>query len=245
MRGDDPGEIVDVAAGRDDIGAAQRAHGLGGTLADGKNQQANEVGALGMTSDGVSDIGAGHQHGRPRARADRLTGQRLDAKKRRDDDAVAARPQRHRGAHCIGLGPRDQKPHSLRPRKKVGAGALLEFAPRVRAKRRSLAGAALAGDLVRFTAVRLGDDAAEADDAPGDARMAGDRRAAGAVEYGQKGALGGKRDRRVGIVDLGDEGARGVIIVARLKPDRALAHGRKKLIDFEHRGRRRQQPEPL
>ena len=70
------------------------------------------------------------------------------------------------------------------------------------------------------------------------ARVAGDRRAAGAVEHGQEGALGGERGRGVGVVDRGDA-ARGCGVVgARLDADRALADRGQKFVDVEQCRRR-------
>ena len=83
------------------------------------------------------------------------------------------------------------------------------------------------------------------DDIVVDPRMAADRRAAGAVEHGEEGALGGHRGRGVGVVDLGDQSARRCVVGAGLDADRALADRRQKFIDVEQSRCGVKQAEPL
>ncbi len=83
------------------------------------------------------------------------------------------------------------------------------------------------------------------DDVVVDPRMAADRRAAGAVEHGEKGALGGHRGRGIGVVDLGDQRARRGVVGAGLDADRALADRRQKFVDVEQCRRGGEQAEPL
>ncbi len=53
--------------------------------------------------------------------------------------------------------------------------------------------------------------------------MAGNRRAARAAEGGEKGTLGGKRGRGIGVIDRGGKCADLIVIGARLERDCTLA----------------------
>ena len=118
--------------------------------------------------------------------------------------------------------------------KEAGTGAALELTAGIGAKRRRFGAVALARDLERRAAVGLGDQAMKINGIAVDAGVAGDRRAAGAIEHGEENALGGQRGRGVGIADRGDQRAGPRIVSPRFEADRALADRRQELIDIQH-----------
>ncbi len=76
------------------------------------------------------------------------------------------------------------------------------------------------------------------------AGMAADRRAAGAVQLGEHGALGGADRARHRVLDGGDQLTEHQVVLARGDADDALAGGRHHAVRVEHDGRLRFQPEP-
>src|SRR4030081_2996017 len=75
--------------------------------------------------------------------------------------------------------------------------------------------------------------------------MAGNRRAAGAVEHGEKGALAGQRRGAFRVIDRGDERAGAGIVGAGLGGNDALPARRKKFVDGENGGTSARKAEPL
>src|SRR5262249_43129402 len=84
-------------------------------------------------------------------------------------------------------------------REEVGAGALLEPAAGLGAETNRIDGGALAMRLVNVAAVGLGDQAVKAQPPGSHGGMARDRRAAGAFEHREEGALGRQRGGGVGV----------------------------------------------
>src|SRR5262249_59390394 len=101
-------------------------------------------------------------------------------------------------------------------REEVGAGALLELAPGLGAETHGIGGSALPLRLVNAAAVGLGDKAVKAQSPGSDDGMARDRRAAGAFEHREEGALRRERGRGVGVVDGGKQRERALVVAARL-----------------------------
>ena len=76
--------------------------------------------------------------------------------------------------------------------------------------------------LEHVAAVGLGDQAAKAQPPGGDGGVAGDRRATGALEHREEGALGRERCRGVGVVDGSKQRERALVIAAPLDGDDPL-----------------------
>src|SRR5262245_18798919 len=130
-------------------------------------------------------------------------------------------------------------------REEIGAGALLELAAGLGAETNGIGGGALTLRLVNVAAVGLGDQAAKAQPPGGDGGMARDRRAAGALEHREEGALGRQRCGGVGVVDGGEQRERALVVAARLDGDDPLPDRRQEVVDGKHRGRGVGKPEPL
>ena len=81
--------------------------------------------------------------------------------------------------------------------------------------------------------------------AAGNARMAGDRGAAGALEHGEEGALGRERGGGLRVIDSSDERQRARIIGAHLDGDDALSDRGEEFLDRQHGGGGVRSPEPL
>src|SRR6202007_374775 len=96
----------------------------------------------------------------------------------------------------------------------------------------------LARDLEGLAAVWLEDQAAETHGVADNPRMAGNRRAARAVEHSEKWPVGSDRDQGINAVDGVDAHAGDGVVVARLDADRALTDRRGKFVDVEHARRR-------
>src|SRR6516165_8576374 len=75
--------------------------------------------------------------------------------------------------------------------------------------------------------------------------MARDRRAAGALEHREEGALGRERGRGVGVVDGGEQRERALVVAARLDGDDPLPDRRQEFVDGNHRRRGVGEPKPL
>ena len=90
----------------------------------------------------------------------------------------------------VGLGPGDEQAHQASAREEVGPGLGQQLGGGVLGQSQRLLGAALAARRVALAAVGREDHAAEDETAAGELGEAGDRRAAGAVEPGEEGALG-------------------------------------------------------
>jgi hypothetical protein len=134
--------------------------------------------------------------------------------------ALAQRACRLRGA---GLRSRHQDPQRSISSKKSGAGARLDVMAGVGAECRRIGAAALPENLNGIAAVNRCDQAVKADGVTLDLGMAGDRRTTRAAKRGEKGALGGKRGRGIGIIDRGGKCADLIVIGARLERDCTLA----------------------
>ena len=65
--------------------------------------------------------------------------------------------------------------------------------------------------------------------------MTGDRRAAGAVEHGEEGALAGERGGGVAVIDGGQQRARARVVVARLDRDDPLPNRGQKFLGRQNR----------
>src|SRR5262249_45058708 len=97
----------------------------------------------------------------------------------------------------------------------IGAGALLELARSLGAEANGIGDGALPPRLVDVAAVGLGDQAAKAQPPGGDGGVARDRRATGALEHREEGALGRERGRGVGVVDRSKQRERAPLLPAR------------------------------
>jgi len=122
-------------------------------------------------------------------------------------------------------------------REEIGAGALLELAAGFGTETHGIGGGALPLGLEHATAVGLGDQSVKAQPPGGDDGMARDRRAAGALEHREEGALGRERGRGVGVVDGGEQRERALVVAARLDGDDPLPDRRQEFVDGNHRGR--------
>ena len=228
-------EVALVAVGAVHVAKACSARGLRAVAAGGEGGQRREPPARRMRRDGARGIGAGHHHGGERLVRKRDV-ERLHPQQRRHQHRVAVRAQGSGGALAIGLSPRDQEAHALAGPEKARAGARLELTPGIGAERDGIGDGAFAPALVELAAVGAGDQAGEREPAVGDRGVAGDRRAAGAVEHGEEGALGRERDRAAGMIDGGEQLARAAVVGARLDGDDALPDRRQELVDRQHRG---------
>ena len=75
--------------------------------------------------------------------------------------------------------------------------------------------------------------------------MAGNGRAAGAVEHGEEGPFRADCRQGVGIVDRGEEIAGAAVVSAGFDPDRTLPHRRQKAVNLEDGGRGSGAAEPV
>jgi hypothetical protein len=134
--------------------------------------------------------------------------------------ALAQRACRPRGAR---LRSRHQDPQCLILDKKFGARARLDLMAGIGAERRRFGAAALPENFNDITAINRCDQTAKVDGVTHDLGMAGDRRTTRAAEGGEKGALGRKRGRGIGIIDRGGKRADLIVVGARLERDCTLA----------------------
>src|SRR5437763_8570423 len=130
-------------------------------------------------------------------------------------------------------------------REEIGAGGEFELARDLGAEARGIGDGAVALRLQYRAAVGLGDEPAKREPARGNGGVGGDRRAAGALEHREEGALGRERKRGVGVVDGAQERERAIVVATRLDGDDALPNRRQKLLDREHCGRRLLEAEAL
>src|SRR5664280_2988349 len=121
--------------------------------------------------------------------------------------------------------------------KESGAGLRFEFASRFASDQDRILAKARSGDVVRGGAIRPRDQPAEMNRIAGNIGVTADRRLAGAVEHREKGALAGKRSRRVGVIDTRQNFARARIVFARLDADGALPDRREKFFRAHDLGR--------
>src|SRR5690606_2226442 len=94
----------------------------------------------------------------------------------------------------------------------------------------------LGADLVHARAVRREDHAAERQALALDARVAGDRRAAGAVENGEERAFAGERPRSRTMIDRAEHGVRPPVADAAFDADGALPRRRRKGLERQQLG---------
>src|SRR5262249_9813021 len=120
-------------------------------------------------------------------------------------------------------------------REEISAGAVLELARGLGTETNGIGDGTLTLRLQPVAAVGLGGHAATAQSAGGAGGMRRDRRATGALEHREEGALGRKRGRGVGVVDRSEERERALIVAARLDCDDPLPDRRQEVVDGNRR----------
>ena len=120
--------------------------------------------------------------------------------------------------------------------KKSAPARCLELAAGIGAERHRVGDGAGARGFDHLAAVGPGDQAAKRQRARAHGGVAGDRRAAGAVEHRQEGALAGERRGGVAIVDGVEQRARARVVGARLERDDPLPDRGQEFVGRQNRG---------
>ena len=153
--------------------------------------------------------------------------------------------QRRSELERVGLGAGDEEAHQPSARKKSGPALVNSSAATSSASAKRLLGAAFAPRRVALAPVGGEDHAAEDETAASELRKAGNRRAAGALELGEEGALGGDGKRGRLMINGGEQLGHGQVVDAGLDADGALRHGRQHLVGRHRRGDAVGEAEPL
>ena len=243
--GDQACEVAHVAIGGRHIRKAGTSHRLRAALADREYRECAQLRKAPMASNRRRRVGAGDDDRRKRFGGDLGILDQLDAQERRNDDGVTASPQRRCSPFRVGFGPGHQQPHFQARTKKSTLARSRNSRPAAapssaaisRRPSRETSNASLPSGFTMMPRKRTVAASTRAWPPIGVRQEP--------VQHGEEGALGGKRDRGIGVVDRLDEGARPGIVRARFDPDRALADRRKEGVEVKNFRRRRQKPETL
>ena len=165
--------------------------------ADREQRQLARLAAQGVRFQGAQGVAAGGDQRLHAVEVDRVGVVEGDAEQRLDGRLVAVLLQHGPELERVRLGAGDEQAHRLDGAEEVGPGSGEQLGGGVLGELERLLRAAFAARGVALAAVGGEDRAAEDETAAGKLGEAGDRRAARAVELGEKGALGrdGERGR--------------------------------------------------